>query len=375
MKKWKIQLSKPWYSECELRRIEVVLKSSCWAGTCPWVEEYEKKFAATVGTKYAIAASSCTSALHAALLSVGVKQGDEVIVSDFSFPATALSVMYCQAKPVFADIKLDTFCVQPDSIREKITDKTKAIIPVNQFGMPCDIDEIIEIAEENDLRIVWDSATGLGSEYKKKKQGSFEDVECFSSFPTKNISTGEGGMITTNDEEIASVARSIIHFGKEKTKAGVKFTRVGYNYRLSAIQAAIGTCQLEKLPVFISERKKLVQYYKKRISEEFSHAATDKWLVPQHEPEDRTSAWQRFVCLTKHRDDIIVHMEKYGIECSDGNYAQHMIDFLNGDKCENSAFAFYHALSLPLYYGMTFEDVDYVIEALKDFFLSSPPFP
>jgi len=365
----KISIGKPWYSSDEIERIREVLDSGCWAGTCPVVAEFEKKFASVVGAKYAVAVSSATTGLHVALASCGIDSG-EVIVADYTFPASAFAVMHAGAKPVLADIDTNTYCIDPGDITKKITEKTVAIMPVNQFGMPCDNEPIIEIAQENGLKIVWDSATGLGSEYKSKKTGMFPDAEVFSLYPTKILSTGEGGMITTNNKEIAEYAKSIVDFGKVKTEKGVDFDKLGYNYRMSAIHAAIGLAQLEKLRDFLKRRRELAEYYKKRINEE---ADSLYWLHSQIEPDDRRSAWQRFVCLVPaSRDEIIAYMAKQGVECVKGNYALHQISFFREHKefktkCANSAFAYQHAVALPLHYSMTKEDVEYVIEKLKEF--------
>lgn len=368
-----LALSKPFIGEEELDAVKKVFESGCLAGTCPVVGEFEEKFANTVEAKHGIACSSATVGLHAALIACGIKKGDEVIVADFSHPASAFAVLHCGAKTIFADITIDTYCIDPDDIKKKITERTKVIMPIYQFGLPCDIDVIHKIAEDSELRVVWDAATGLGSRYKNIKAGSFSECEIFSMFPTKIIATGEGGMVTTNNEEIAEIARSIVHFGKIKTK----FTRVGYNYRLSAIHAAIGICQLEKLPAFIRQRQELAEYYKKRINEEVNSLY---WLCPQYEHSDRKSAWQRFVCIASHkrhphlRNDTIAYMKKQGIECGDGNYALHLLDVFadTKHKCPNSAFAYYHSISLPLHCCMTIEDVDYVIEKLLEFHKSYP---
>lgn len=371
----KIRIGKPYFSDAERARINDVFESGCWAGTCPEVERFEKKFANAVGAKYAVAVANATCGLHTALMICGIKSNDEVIVSDYTFSASAFAIMHCGAKPIFADVKMDTYCIDPDDIEKKITAKTKAIMPVGQFGMPSDRSEILEIADKHDLKIVWDSATGLGSEYKGNKIGSFFDCEVFSTFPTKIISTGEGGVITTNDKEIADLAKSIVDFGKVKTKEGVTFDKLGYNYRLSAVHAAIGIAQLDKLPNFLQHRRELAEYYKQRINEVVESLY---WLRPQHEPSDRKSAWQRFVCIASHkniptlRDDVMAYLNANDVECVKGNYALHQIDYFRNlylakPECPKSAFVYRHSLALPLHYMMSKNDVDCVIEKLVEF--------
>ena len=365
-----IKVGKPCHSTCETEKIKKVFDSGCLTGKCDIVREYERNFADACDAKHAIATSSGTTALHTALLALGIKEGDEVIVPDYTFAASAFAIMHCGAIPILADVKKDTFCIDIKDMQLKITQRTKAFMPVNQYGLPTDIDEIMKIARENDLRVIGDTATGLGSEYKGKKAGSFFDCECFSTFPTKIISTGEGGMITTNNAEIAEDARAIIDFGRTK-KSGV--TRLGYNYRLSAVQAAIGICQLNELNKFIKKRRTLAQYYKQRINEEVESLY---WLRLQLEPRDRKSAWQRFVCRVSLkrkaslRDDMIAYMRKQGVECTKGNDALHQMDYFKSYyfprvECINSTYVYRHALALPMHYELEEEDVDYVIAALK----------
>lgn len=253
-------------------------------------------------------------------------------------------------------------------------------MPVGQFGMCCDRKEIVEIADKHDLKIVWDSATGLGSEYEDSRIGAFRDCEVFSTFPTKILSTGEGGMITTNDKEIADLAKSIVDFGKVKTDKGVIFDKLGYNYRLSAIHAAIGIAQLDKLNDFVKHRRELAAYYKQRINEEVESLY---WLRPQHEPSDRKSAWQRFVCIASHkniptlRDEVMAYLNANGVESVKGNYALHQIDYFRDlyfskPECPTSAYVYSHSLALPLHYMMTKNDVDCVVGKLVDFAKNTP---
>lgn len=363
-----VPLSRPYFDDCEIERITAVLDGGCVGGTCPEVKNFEEKFAETVGTKYAIATSNCTVALHASLLALVIGKGDEVIIPSFTHPATGFAVAHCQAKPVLADVSLNTYTINPEDIRSGITEKTKAICPVYAFGMPPDVFEILEIADEKGLKIVWDTATGLGAMDINVNAGNFSDCECFSLFPTKIISTGEGGMITTDDKEIAVKAHALVNFGKGTGG-------IGYNYRLSAIQAAIGLCQLEKLPNILESRKEVAKYYKKRILEE---ASSLYWLHPQIEPENVKSAWQRFVCIVHHkdkpelRDNLMEHLHKNGIETTFGTHSLALQPFFKDNRCcPNANFLYRNTIALPLYYGMGKEDVDYVVERLVEFYKSS----
>ncbi|HEC89506.1 MAG TPA: DegT/DnrJ/EryC1/StrS family aminotransferase, partial [Thermoplasmatales archaeon] len=240
-----ISIARPLLGEEEKKAVVDVLNSGMLASG-PKVEEFEKRFAEFVGVKYAVATTSGTTALHLALLSLSVGTGDEVIIPSFSFIATANSVLFCNAKPVFCDVNPKTFNIDVEKIESLITDKTKAIMPVHLYGQPADMKPILEIAEKHDLYVIGDAAQAHGAEYDGRRVGSFGDVECFSFYPTKNMTTGEGGMITTNIEEIAERARSIRNHGREKTKWGYEHNRLGYNYRMTDIAAAIGLEQLKK---------------------------------------------------------------------------------------------------------------------------------
>ena len=374
MKNKELPLGKPFSDDREVEAVRKVLESGCWAGTCEVVEEFEEKFAKTVGTKYSVAGSSCTTTIHASLLAIGIGIGDEVIIPSFTHPATGFAVAHCQATPVLVDVNLVTYTINPEEIRKRITDKTKAIMPIYAFGMVPDVFEIRRIADENGLKVVWDTATGLGAKYECKNAGTFSDCECFSLYPTKNIATGEGGMITTDDEEIAEKAHSLVDFGT--TKHVPVFDKLGYNYRLSAIHAAIGICQLEKLPKFLKAKRELAEYYKKRVYEDVSDLY---WLRPQMEPGNVKSAWQRFVCIAHHkdktdmRDKLMNFLRKEGIGCTKGTQSLAAQPYFKNDVCcPNADFLYRSTITLPLYYGMEKEDVDYVIEKLLEFYKSSP---
>jgi len=197
--KLKIPLLRPYFDSEELSEISKVLDSG-WVSQGPKVKEFEDKIAKYLGVKYAIAVTNCTSALHLALLSTGVKEGDEVFVADYTFPATGHAVLYCGAKPIFVDVDLKTYNFNPKSIKEKITDKTKAIIPVHTFGQPAEMDKIMEIAEDYNLKVIEDAACALGAKYKNKFAGTIGDIGCLSFHARKGITTGEGGMVVTNED-------------------------------------------------------------------------------------------------------------------------------------------------------------------------------
>lgn len=245
-----IPIAKPLIGEEEKRAVLEVLSSGALAqGTK--VKQFEENFAGYVCTKYAIATSSGTTALHAALLAAGIEKGDEVITTPFSFIATANAILYCGAKPVFVDIDPKTFNIDAEKIEEKITKRTKAFLVVHLYGQSCSIDAIKEICEDHDLKLIEDACQAHGAEYRGRKVGSFGDCAVFSFYSTKNMTTGEGGMITTDDARIAEKARLIREHG---SKLRYYHDVLGYNYRMTDIAAAIGIEQLKKLDAMNHKR-------------------------------------------------------------------------------------------------------------------------
>ena len=237
-----INIAKPVIGEEEKKAVLDVLDSGILSQGSN-IKEFEDSFAKYIGAKYATATSSGTTALQTALLAHDIKKSDEVITTPFSFIATANSIIHSGAKPVFVDIEKDTFNINPDLIEEKITDKTKAMLIVSLFGLTPDMEKICSIAKKHDLILIEDCAQSNGAEFKNKKAGSF-GTGCFSFYPTKNMTTGEGGMLTTNDEKIAETSRMIINHG---SKVKYHHEILGYNFRMNSISAAIGIEQLKKL--------------------------------------------------------------------------------------------------------------------------------
>ena len=250
----------PQIDQEEVNEVISVLKSGTLVQG-PKVKEFEESFAKYIGTKYAVAVNSGTVALHTALLSNKLGKGSEVITSSFSFISTSNVILHTGAKPVFIDIDEATFNIAPEKIEEKITNKTKALLIVHLFGQPCDMKRIMEICEDHDLILIEDACQAHGAEFDGVKAGSF-GTGCFSFYPTKNMTTGEGGMITTDDEEIAEKAMMIRNHGQTKKYV---HDMLGYNYRMTDIAAAIGLCQLKKLDEFNSKRIKNAQFLTREI--------------------------------------------------------------------------------------------------------------
>jgi perosamine synthetase len=258
----KIPIAKPCFNIEEEKAVREVLKSGILASG-PKTKKFEKEYAEYIGVKHAIAVTNGTVALDVALKTINIGPGDEVITSAFSFVASGNCILFQKAKPVFADVDPKTFNIESSDVAEKVTRKTKAIIPIHLFGQPANMDALKEISEDYNIALVEDAAQAHGAEYKGKKVGSIGDVACFSFYATKNMTTGEGGMITTNDDKLANKARLLINHGQSK-----KYIHklLGYNYRMNEICAALGSIQLKKLDNFNSKRIE----NKNSLSEEIS---------------------------------------------------------------------------------------------------------
>lgn len=256
-----IPIAKPLIGDEEKRVVAEVLGSGVIAQGKK-VEEFEKAFAAYCGTRHAVAVNSGTAALHVAMLAAGIGPGDEVITTPFSFIATANAILFCGAKPVFADIDGKTFNIDPEAVKEKITKRTKAIEPVHLFGQPCDMKAIRGIAKDANLLVIEDACQAHGAECDGKRVGSIGDAGAFSFYPTKNMTTSEGGMITTDDDKIAEMSRIYRNHGQIEK---YKHSYLGYNFRMTDIQAAIGVEQLKKLDGFNKRRIENAEYLSERL--------------------------------------------------------------------------------------------------------------
>ena len=365
----KIPLLRPYFDSEELEEIKKVLDSG-WVSQGPKVKEFENKIADYLGVRYAIAVTNCTSALHLSLLSIGIQEGDEVLVGDYTFPATGHAVLYCRAKPVFVDINPKTFNINPDSIEKKITKKTKAIIPVHTFGQPAEMDAIMKVAGDYNLKVIEDAACAFGAEYKNKYAGTIGDIGCFSFHARKGITTGEGGMVATNDKNLADKIRSLSVFGmasawdREKSDRFIipEFVELGYNYKMSDITAAVGVAQLRKLDKIIERKRELAKYWNEKLRE-------IEFIEPPYVSENVKHIYQSYVALVDkdiNRNKLIGTLMKIGIQTQIGTYASHIQPVYHStDKCPNSLDIFNRSLALPMYYMLKEEDIDMAASHLK----------
>lgn len=363
-----IKLSLPEIGEEELEEIKKVLESG-WLIQGEKVYEFEQMVQNYLGIKHAIAVSSGTAALHLSLLALNIRQNDEVIVPDFTFPATANVVEIVGGNCRFVDIDLDTFNIDTEKIEENITEKTKAIIVVHEFGCPAQMDKIMEIAKKYNLKVIEDAACALGTEYKGKKVGTFGDVGCFSLHPRKNITTGEGGIIVTNDDEIAERLRMLRNHGMKNTNGKIQFELPGLNYRLTNIQGAIGVVQMKKLEQIIEKRTQIAKLYNELLKD-------IEWIKLPTEPIYGRHVWQTYhIVLDQkiNRDDLIKFMKDNSIEANIGAYAVHREPYyknkykLQDEKYRSSLIAAGKGMALPIYSKLSLQDIEYIVNTIKSF--------
>jgi len=363
----KISMSAPDLDESEIKEVTEVLRSGRLA-LGPKAQEFEKGIADYVGRNYGVAVSSGTAGLHILIRALDIKEGDEVLVPSFTFSSTVNVVLYERAKPVFVDINADTYTIDPEDMEGKITKRTKAAIVVDVFGHPAEWDEILEIARKHNLRVIDDSCEALGAEYRGKKVGQFGDCACFAFYPNKQITTGEGGMIVTNDEKIASLARSLRNQGRDEMGSWLEHKRLGYNYRMDEMSAALGVSQLKKIETFLAKREKVAMAYTERLNE-LSFLRTQVIR-----PYVRMSWFIYVITLEKglDRDNVMKKMAERGIPTRGyfspmhlQPYIRDMFGFKGGEIPVTEDIA-KRTLALPFHNNLSEDEIDEVVEALKD---------
>ncbi|NQT30408.1 MAG: DegT/DnrJ/EryC1/StrS family aminotransferase [Candidatus Saganbacteria bacterium] len=364
----KVLAAKPYFSPEDIENILSDIKQCLEAGSLtfgPFVRKFEKMFAEYIGVKNAIAVNSGTSALEIALRYFNIKDR-EVIVPTNSFVASANTVIYAGGKPVLADIKSDTLDLDPEDVLRKITDKTKGVMVVHLAGLICpEMRELKKICEDRGLFLIEDAAQAQGATFDGKKAGSLSDVGCFSFFPTKVMTTGEGGMITTDNDEVADLARSLRHHGRE----GVLHTRLGYNWRMSDINAVLGIYQLKRLEEFVKERNRIAKRYNQGLE-------AIKAVEPFSVPPNIRHCYYKYPVLLKgelYASELQkILQEKYDIATATlyqppihlQPLYRNLFGYKEGDL-PGAEEVLKRELCLPLFVGIIEDEIDYVLEALE----------
>jgi len=390
----------PYTDHRETEEISKVVASG-WVAQGPKVAEFEKAVAVHEGIAHGIATTSCTTALHLLLHTLGIKEKQDVLVPSFTFVASANSIAHTGATPCFVDILPETFCIDPQSVIRCINDNydvtdnklinkdngniLTAIMVVHQFGLCADMSALSAIALKHGLKIIEDSACALGAKINEKHQGTFGYPSCLSFHPRKSITTGEGGMILTDDSNLAESLRSLRSHGASASEIArhnnhgfllPSFDSIGYNYRMTDIQAAMGIAQMEKLDFIIDTRRKKAKRYNELLTDV-------EWLTTPSQPNGYFHTYQSYVCLLKFeglsthegglkRDTLLAKLAEKGIATRQGTHASHTLECyqklygIDAEKIPNSFYCDKLSVTLPLYVQMTDSEQDYVIEQIKE---------
>jgi dTDP-4-amino-4,6-dideoxygalactose transaminase len=373
-----------------MRAVQLPLESG-WVVQGPFVKQFEEKFSAFTGVRFSAATSSCTTALHVAVAALGLKPGDEVIVPAFTWVSTANVVEYMGARPVFCDINLDTFNIDPTQIEAMITPRTVGIIPVHLFGLCADMDPILKIARKHGLWIVEDAACAFGAWYRGRHAGTLGDMGCFSFHPRKSITTGEGGMITTQREDLDRLARILRDHGasrsdldRDKGKGAcllAEYNHLGYNYRMTDIQGSLGCAQMDRAKWILAERSRRARLYNEMLT-------GVHWLQRPIVPEGYGHGYQAYVCLFKpeeptldtidrlykQRNGLMTRLEAKGIATRQGTHAPVILGYyaekydVRLETFPNAYLADRIGLTLPLYPQMTDEEQATVLSEMRHAF-------
>ncbi len=379
IKKRTIAIAEPMTGDEEWQAVKEPIMSG-WLTQGAKVAEFEKGFAAIHHVKHALAVSSCTTGLHLALTCLGIKPGDEVIVPAFTWVATANVVLYCGATPILIDVDRKNFNIDPGLIASKVTEKTKAVIAVHLFGLCADMDAIRQAIPAH-VRIIEDAACAAGASYKGKPAGSLGDIGVFSFHPRKSITTGEGGMITTNDDILAEQMNQMRNHGatlsEEQRHHGSKpyllpdFNLLGFNYRMTDLQGAIGVVQLKKLDKFIAERQKWADFYHKQLK-------SIDWLRMPVMPDLGVHAWQAFVTYVisdkapVSRNEIMDQLQQLGVATRPGTHAVHLLNYYSErfsfkpDDYNGARDCDLNSMAIPLHNKMSRDDYEYIVETLRN---------
>jgi dTDP-4-amino-4,6-dideoxygalactose transaminase len=366
-----IALGQPTFGDEELAALADVLASGWVAGQGPVAADFEKRFASVCGAEHALSVNNCTAALHLAVQGLGAGPGDEVVVADYTVPATGHAVRYVGATPVFADVRPDIWSVRPDAVEAAITSRTVGVIAVDPFGMPADYDELAAITRKHDLWLLEDAACSAGATYRGRPTGSLADAACFSFHGRKGITAGEGGALTSDDAELMAKARKLHFFGVESAfaRAGSNdlpvpvFDELGWNYKMSELAAAVVSVQLDRLPTLVAARRKIAAGYAELL------AGLDQVQAPV-EPDDRRTVWQSYVLTLApgvDRGNVAAALRGQGIQCNIGTYASH-VQPIYGEQapCPVSADIFRRHLAIPMHANLTETQIEVVAKAVRE---------
>ena len=373
-----IPYGRQWIDEEDIDAIVEVLRSG-WLTTGPKISEFEKEFACVTGAREAVAVSNGTAALHSIMYAIGISPGDEVIVPPMTFVATANAVLFQGGKPVFADVDPETLLIDPEEVKIKITPRTKAVVAVDYAGQPCNYDALRTITDRKGIILIADACHALGARYRGEKVGTLADLTAFSFHPVKHITTGEGGMITTNDQKLAEKMRIFRNHGittdqRQREEKGTWFyemRHLGYNYRITDFQCALGISQLRKLPAWITRRQEIARRYDAAF-------ADLPWLRPLSVRQDVSHAYHLYVVRlnsevsTMNRSFLFQELRSAGIGVNVHYIPVHLHPYYKKHlgtgpgQCPVGEAAYEEIISLPIYPGMTNSGQDAVIDLLKD---------
>ncbi len=364
----RIPLARPDIAEQDIQAVVDVLRTS-YLSLGPKLGEFEEAFRRFTGARYSVAVSSGTAALHLAVKSLGIGPGDEVITTPFSFVASANCILFENARPVFVDIDPTTFNINPELIQENITEKTKAILPVHIFGRPVNMDSIMQIARKHGLSVIEDACEALGAFWKDRHVGTIGDIGTFAFYPNKQMTTGEGGMIVTNEQSLAELCRSLRNQGRDSHKGWLQHQRLGFNYRISDMSCALGISQLKRLHKFLKRRDQVADRYREFLGE------IEEIELPPYQMDNAHLSWFLYVIQLKdsnreQRDQFLQHLRSQGVACSDYFSPIHLQPYFrelgySRTACPVTKKVSQSTVALPFFNRLKKDEIRYIADVIK----------